>query len=205
MYNFFKDNIAFFFSNSTDINELECTIYITKDKIKKIPQIINELIKENKYNNIIFKCEHLEQTIEFIECFYPIKIACGGWVFNEKNQLLIIERNNKWDIPKGHLEKNESYEECAIREVKEETSISHINIIKKYGISRHIYKYEGNYVLKITHWYKMFSNNYGQLQAQTDEGITNVKWANNEDIETYLSNGWNSIFYFYNNSIKVND
>ena len=47
--------------------------------------------------------------------------ACGGVVRNDKNDVLLIKRMGLWDLPKGKLEKGESYEECAKREVVEET------------------------------------------------------------------------------------
>ena len=46
--------------------------------------------------------------------------AAGGLVYNIENQLLMIFRNNKWDLPKGKLEVGENIQECAIREVEEE-------------------------------------------------------------------------------------
>ena len=42
------------------------------------------------------------------------KIGCinagGGLVVNDNNQILFIERNNKWDLPKGRQEKGEDIE-----------------------------------------------------------------------------------------------
>ena len=45
----------------------------------------------------------------------PNVIAGGGKVFNDKKEILFIYRNNKWDLPKGKIEKGESIEETAIR------------------------------------------------------------------------------------------
>ena len=47
--------------------------------------------------------------------------AAGGVVVNDCGQWLMIRRNGRWDLPKGHLECGERIEECAAREIEEET------------------------------------------------------------------------------------
>ena len=46
--------------------------------------------------------------------------AAGGCVFNQKGQLLVIYRRNSWDLPKGKIDKGETPDIAAIREVQEE-------------------------------------------------------------------------------------
>ncbi len=66
-----------------------------------------------------------------LECLY--EHSCGAVVFrriNEEYRFLLIKnrRSNHWGFPKGHMEKGETREETARREVLEETGI-HIDII----------------------------------------------------------------------------
>lgn len=66
-----------------------------------------------------------------LDCLY--EHSCGAVVFrkiNGENRFLLIKnrRSNHWGFPKGHMEKGETREETAKREVLEETGI-HINII----------------------------------------------------------------------------
>lgn len=66
-----------------------------------------------------------------LECLY--EHSCGAVVFrriNEEYRFLLIKnrRSNHWGFPKGHMEKGETREQTAIREVLEETGI-HIDII----------------------------------------------------------------------------
>lgn len=66
--------------------------------------------------------------------FVPSKIlclyekSCGAVIFRKnKNdvKLLLVKNHNgrHWSFPKGHIEDNESEEETAVREIKEETNL----------------------------------------------------------------------------------
>lgn len=66
-----------------------------------------------------------------LDCLY--EHSCGAVVFrriNEEYRFLLIKnrRSNNWGFPKGHMEKGETREETAAREVLEETGL-HINIL----------------------------------------------------------------------------
>lgn len=48
----------------------------------------------------------------------------AGVIIKYNDKLLLIQsRGNMWGFPKGKIEKNETEKNCAIREVKEETSL----------------------------------------------------------------------------------
>jgi bis(5'-nucleosidyl)-tetraphosphatase len=50
--------------------------------------------------------------------------SCGAIVRNKDKYLLLHYNAGHWDFPKGHIEKNETEEETAKRELMEETGIS---------------------------------------------------------------------------------
>ena len=64
---------------------------------------------------IIKMKKNLEQ---FLLKKLPVVFAGGGLVFNAKKEILFIRRNGKWDLPKGKVEKDETYQAAALRETK---------------------------------------------------------------------------------------
>ena len=119
--------------------------------------------------------------------------AAGGLVYNFESQLLMIFRNNKWDLPKGKLEQNENIKECAIREVQEECGVSGLSIVNSLNNTYHTYEIKGEKILKCTYWFEMKTNFKGNLIPQTEEGITNVVWVDKQDIAEKLENSFGNI------------
>lgn len=90
-------------------------------------------------------------------------ISCGGVVIY-RGKILLLYKNYRnryegWVLPKGTVEEGETYEETALREVKEETGVSG-NIIKYVGKSHYSFNIPKNVVDKDVHWYLMTSDNY---------------------------------------------
>ncbi|MBT8325913.1 MAG: NUDIX domain-containing protein [Winogradskyella sp.] len=123
----------------------------------------------------------------------PNVVAGGGKVFNEQGEILFIYRNNKWDLPKGKIEGNESIELTAIREVEEETGVTGLEITKPLDTTYHIFKRNGNHNIKITYWYEMKTSYKGKLKPEEKEGITEVSWLKPEETEAVLSNSYANI------------
>jgi bis(5'-nucleosidyl)-tetraphosphatase len=51
--------------------------------------------------------------------------SCGVLCFRREPEpsFLLIKQPKRWDVPKGHIHKGESEQECALREMNEETGI----------------------------------------------------------------------------------
>lgn len=130
---------------------------------------------------------------ESFKADYILIEAAGGLVYNIKNQILMIFRNDKWDLPKGKLEVGENIYECAIREVKEECGVDNLVIIKALKDTYHTYEMNGVAILKRTYWFKMNTNFTADLIPQLEEGITKVEWVSKEDILTRLEDSYGNI------------
>ena len=111
----------------------------------------------------------LKKTVRVVQ-------AAGGLVQNTQDKLLFIQRNGIWDLPKGKLESDESIEECAYREVLEETGVEDLHMGEFYRRTYHIFRRGGEYRLKEVFWYYMYSNFDGPFVPQEKEGITKVRW-----------------------------
>ncbi|KOS04724.1 NUDIX hydrolase [Flavobacterium akiainvivens] len=123
----------------------------------------------------------------------PVAKAGGGLVYNKKGEILFILRNGKWDLPKGGIEKGEDIEETAMREVEEETGAKNLVIVQKLQKTYHIFKRNGNYKLKITHWFEMISNHRGALTPQANEGIEKAVWLKPDEVKEALKNSYENI------------
>ena len=110
-----------------------------------------------------------------------IELTAGGGVLYQDTfpkKILLMKRNGFWDLPKGKREEGESIEECAVREVEEEVGASNLSIEKFLCDTYHEFEEKGNKYGKTTSWYSMkFKQNGAELEPETDEGITELKWV----------------------------
>jgi 8-oxo-dGTP pyrophosphatase MutT (NUDIX family) len=122
-------------------------------------------------------------------------IAAGGLVTNQHEELLMIFRRGKWDLPKGKLDADETIEACAVREVQEETGIRNIELGKLIGITHHDYfdPWVKEDVTKASHWYAMKIKDDQILIPQTEEDITEIKWVDEYEMKKCLENSYSTI------------
>lgn len=106
--------------------------------------------------------------------------AAGGVLYkaDSPQKILLMKRNGFWDLPKGKLEKGESIEECAVREVEEEVGAANISIERFLCDTYHEFEEGGKKFGKTTSWYAMkLETNDSELEPQEEEGITELKWV----------------------------
>ena len=111
--------------------------------------------------------------------------AAGGVVCNEQGECLMIYRNGRWDLPKGHVEEGESDEVCAVREIAEETGVEGAKIVRFLCNTLHSYNVYGVWELKRTAWYELRSD-AATTTPQTEEGIARVEWCSEQAVEDNL-------------------
>ena len=137
----------------------------------------------------------------FLRTFHTVS-AAGGLVLNAKKEILFIYRAKKWDLPKGRIEKGETIEETAIREVEEECGISNLKLIKPLLTTYHVY-FQNGMKLKETFWFVMTSNDTKALVPQLEEGITKVTFKKEAEVLKALQNSYKNIALVYDTYLKM--
>jgi 8-oxo-dGTP pyrophosphatase MutT (NUDIX family) len=143
---------------------------------------------------VVFHESPEEAFDDFSENFLVIK-AAGGIVQNEHNQVLMIHRLSKWDLPKGKMEEGENEIATALREVEEECGIANLQITNPHpSITFHTYEMNNAHILKQTFWFQMRASVNGHLIPQKEEGIDQVKWVSKgDDLQEKLQNTFQNI------------
>lgn len=157
-----------------------------------IQRLLEAMEKEEIKSGMIINNDLKKLYHNFSLAFTEIT-AAGGVVENEKKEILLIFRRGKWDLPKGKLDEGESIEECAIREVCEETGLQHVIINEKLPDTYHTYSESGKNILKKSVWYKMSANSKQALQPQLEEDIVEIKWIPADELKNYLNNTYPSV------------
>lgn len=118
--------------------------------------------------------------------------AAGGVVVID-NQFVAIERNGIPDLPKGHIEKGETPEVAALREVEEETGITDLEIIKELPSTWHCYLLNNQWTIKKTSWYQMRTKSGMKNVPQTEEGISKVYLVDKEGVKEFEEKTFESL------------
>jgi len=189
MYKVFVNDKPLFLTNEIQ-KETDFQLFLldTIDIKELIIKIYN-----NKINKAFLYHPDEKAILKTLKAKIPVEKAGGGLVYNSRGEVLFIYRNKKWDLPKGGIEKGETIEQTALREVEEETGVGYLEITRKLGKTYHVFKRNGRYKLKITHWFEMKTNFEGPLVTQESEGIEHAEWKNADQVERALLKSYENI------------
>ena len=148
----------------------------------------------NKNTKAVYLYHPKEEKLEkhFLKHF-PVVEAAGGLVEHTDGRYLFIYRNDKWDLPKGKIEKNEVIIDAAIREVTEETGVGDLMVTKPLNTTYHVFNSKGKFKLKKTYWFLMKSNYNAPLVPQEEENIQAAVWRPRADFPLLMENAYENI------------
>jgi 8-oxo-dGTP pyrophosphatase MutT (NUDIX family) len=156
---------------------------------------ILQVLKESKAKKIYLIGDDSVTLLETFKSKLTVVQAGGGLVRNQSGKILFIFRKGKWDLPKGKIDKGETLQEGAKREVKEETGIKKLQLNGLAGVTYHIFKRNDKYQLKETHWFFMETTYTGKLKPELQEEITKAKWKGPKKTAKALENSYGNIKY----------
>ena len=112
-------------------------------------------------------------------------IVVHAIILDKENRVLITKRApnlkiypNLWSIPAGHIEENESFEDCLKREIKEELGVNITKIVKS------IQPYEGE--LDSRYWkVKLFIIDVDVDEINPNKEIADYKWIDPKDVYNF--------------------
>ncbi len=150
-----------------------------------VKSMIHEMQSADIHAGVFFHPDLEKLKKEFFKKFTLVS-AAGGLVYNPGQEMLMIFRRGSWDLPKGKLDPGETLEECAVREVQEETGLKNVTLLKPLAITYHTYHEGSKFILKDSHWYTMKTGHGEKTIPQTEEDIQEIKWVNNEGATALL-------------------
>lgn len=150
---------------------------------------IQSALKDLSQNDqqLVLITENVDQEIEQLKADFTVIQAAGGLAYTPNEEVLLIFRKGKWDLPKGKLDDGEELEACAVREVEEETGIQNVALEGFIQRTYHTYQERGQDILKETFWYYMKAEKQ-DLHPQTDEDIEECRWVPKSFIINYFDN-----------------
>ena len=126
----------------------------------------------------------------------PLRKGVGIILLNNENKVFVGKRidnpKNFWQMPQGGVDKKENYYQAALRELKEETSIVSVELIKKidkkltYILPENLIGiiWKGKFKGQIQKWFIMrFIGNDSEINIKTKKPeFLDWKWINVEDL-----------------------
>lgn len=191
---FIDEHLVFVGEKRKSNQQCESTMKLANPSTEEIEALVKWLYSEKLTNwEVELVSDNTDKLWQVFQDGFKLIKAAGGLVKNANGEYLFIFRLGKWDLPKGKMEKGETSEIAAVREVEEECGISNLEIIRKLPSTFHIYFHKEEFVLKETFWFAMDYNANEILIPQTEEAIEEAKWVHPSNFSTVNSTTYASL------------
>ncbi len=146
----------------------------------------------------------------------PLRNGVGIVLLNKENKVFVAKRidnpKNYWQMPQGGVDKNENLYEAAIRELKEETSVTNVSLIKEikgyttYNLPNNLLGiiWKGKYKGQKQKWYVMkFTGKDSEINISTKKPeFLEWKWINIDKLTDVVVDFKLEVYTILKNEIK---
>jgi 8-oxo-dGTP pyrophosphatase MutT (NUDIX family) len=165
------------------------------DDLKTLALLISDFLENN--DHLLVLTGEMTWLWSAFQSLFVLLPAAGGVVQSEEGFLFIF-RKGHWDLPKGKIDKGETPEEAALREVREETGLVTLSITGILPSTWHIYrspweKHYNKWILKETKWFTMYAGADQPLVPETEEDIEKAVWIKSSEFNRILDNTYASL------------
>ena len=179
------------------------TLYHKYNQPEELFTQISQFAVNNEIPSLNIYSLDINNLWKVFSSWFVVINAAGGLVGHPAGRYLFIMRYGRWDLPKGHMEENETPEECAIREVTEECNIQGHIIEGPLPPSYHTYLFDNKPYMKKTWWFRMSYRGEMITDPQASEGITHAEWLAPDEIARIKSNTFQSLLDLLNFTLRV--
>ena len=146
----------------------------------------------------------------------PLRKGVGIILLNSENKVFVAKRidnpKNFWQMPQGGVDKNEDFLTAALRELKEETNIENVELIKEldgtttYELPDNLLGiiWKGKYRGQKQKWFLMrFKGNENEINLRTKHPeFLDWQWIELDKITKYVVNFKLDIYEIIKNKVK---
>jgi len=205
---FFNESIIKFDSEIKKSLKYNIPKLVDTESYDFVNQLVSDIESNSKASEFLILNQELNQIWDRFKSQFKLIPAAGGLVQNNKGEFLFIRRFGVWDLPKGKIEKKESSENAAVREVEEECGLTNLRIVRPLDSTFHIYRspyltFPRNLVLKETKWYLMYYSGNEIPIPQVDEQIEEVRWFSVSELDQVKSNTYLSLIDFLEKALET--
>jgi len=189
-YKIFIKNVPVILTNR-ELNKMEAdksSLILQDVDSSKIKDVIEYVEAHTFHSSVILHNEDAKALFRQFRQFFEIVEAAGGLVWSPEQNLLLIYRHDKWDLPKGKIEPDEEADDAALREIQEECGIAELTLNDFFSTSYHTYWQKDQRVLKVTYWFDIQCTDPQNINPQTEEGIETIRWMEASGLRKAMDN-----------------
>lgn len=191
---FFKDRVLILTNRiETDLTP-DFNAILKYSNQGELRTFLNNFEQNEELKTAIIYWHNQHQLLQKVRDCYKNILAAGGLVWNaDHKQFLIFKRLGVIDLPKGKVDKGETFEEAALREVEEECGLHELTITSKLATTFHTYRLSNQTIFKETRWFEMTYHGTATPTPQKEENIESAWWITPESFKEFAPFAYPSI------------